>query len=114
MSPGWFMSIDRKVSWKSSSRTAVPFAHAAHSHDSSIVRGRPNTVAPRGRGLASAWARAFATGWRAMPATATPALSSTRLTTMSTTSSSSGASSAATAASRHASSCSRGGVAALG
>jgi Phosphoenolpyruvate phosphomutase len=85
-----------------------------HYADRRVVRGSPKTVAPRGCGCAHACARAFATGRRAMPAMATPALSRTGLTIMSTTSSSSGASSAATAASFQARSCSRGGVAALG
>ena len=96
-----------------SSRTAVPLAQVAHSHENSRSRGRPMTVAPRALGWATAWARALATGGRAKPATATPILSIRRFTIISATSPSTGTGSAATAASCQARSCSRGGVSAL-
>ena len=48
LSPGWAKSAARKVSWKSSSRTAVPLAQAAHS--AAGFRPRPSTVAPPSRG----------------------------------------------------------------
>ncbi len=44
---------------------------------------QPNTVAPSGRGWASAWSRALTTGWRLIEAIATAALSITRLTIIS-------------------------------
>ena len=44
LSPGCEYSAARKVSWKSSSRTATPLAHAAHSGE--YVPPTPNTLAP--------------------------------------------------------------------
>ena len=58
LSPGCEYSAARKVSWKSSSRTATPLAHAAHSGEN--VPSTPNTVAPGGvRGGPAPGARAF-------------------------------------------------------
>ncbi len=68
-------------------RTATPFAHAAHSGQ---TRSRvPNTTEPARSPAAacrSACARAATTGPRSIDAVATPALSTSRFTTMSATS----------------------------
>ena len=90
LSPGCEYSAARNVSWKSSSRTAVPFAHAAHSHSKRASGPRPNTAAPSFRGCAMACARAVITGWRFSEAEATAALSMMRLPIISATSSSTG------------------------
>src|SRR5918992_665269 len=94
LSPGWAKSAARKVSWKSSSRTAVPLAQAAHSAATLLAGPRPSTVAPPGLGWARAWARAAAGGSRSRAGTATAT--------------STGTGSAASSASRQASSRSRG------
>ncbi|CPU66339.1 Uncharacterised protein [Mycobacteroides abscessus] len=103
LSPGWEYSAARNVSWKSSSRTATPFAQAAHSGLVRVSRPQPNTVAPGVYGCASAWPRAATAGPRVRLAAATAALSMTRLTTMSTTSGVTSTGSVASSASFHAS-----------
>src|SRR5262249_6311890 len=67
---------------------AVPFAHAAHSACTVAEAGSPRSVAPPGRGWASAMARAAATGFRSRAARATAALSTMRHATISATSAS--------------------------
>jgi hypothetical protein len=103
LSPGWLDSSAKKLSWKSSSRTALEFAQAAQPHSNRCVEGSPNTVAPFSRGKASACERALATGARLIAASATAALSMIRLIAVSAAASSSGAGSAAIAASFQAS-----------
>ena len=82
----------------SSSRTAVPFAQAAHSGLTRLPCGTPNTVAASLRGWPSAMSRAETTAWRLIAPIATAALSMMRLTIMAATSRSTGTLSAATAA----------------
>ena len=101
LSPGWEYSAARKVSWKSSSRTATPLAQAAHSHETRSAA--PKTLAPGDARCPSACPRALTTGIRRTDAIATPALSMTRLTIISATSSSTPTGSVATSASRQAS-----------
>ena len=90
----------------SSSRTATPLAHAAHSGDTRWSEGAPQTAAPGVAGWRSAW-RAARTGRRASDAAATAASSITRLITISVTSAGTSTGSVATAASFHASCSSR-------
>src|SRR6185436_5695924 len=97
LSPGWAYSAARKVSCQSSSRAAVPFAHAAHSAWTVVEVGSPKRVAPPVRGWASAMARAAATGGRSIAARATAALSTMRPATISATSASTPAPAADTA-----------------
>ena len=85
------------MSWKSSSRTATPLAHAAHSGETARRPARAEDRRPGLRGWRSAWARALATGARASEAAATPASSIRRLTTISVTSASTATGSVATA-----------------
>ncbi len=83
----------------SSSRTAVPFAQAAHSGLTRLPGATPNTVAASLRGWPSAMSRAETTGaWRLIAPIATAALSMMRLTIIAATSRSTGTLSAATAA----------------
>ncbi len=96
LSPGCEYSAARKVSWKSSSRTATPFAQAAHSGLECFVM--PKTVEPGVAGCVSACARAEMAGARVMDAAATAALSMMRLITISVTSGVTGTGSAATSA----------------
>ena len=81
----------------------MPLAQAAHSACTRTSGPQPNTAAPPGRGWRSAWERAATTGWRLMAATATAALSITRLTIISATAGSTGTGSTATVATFHAS-----------
>ena len=111
LSPGWEYSAARKVSWKSSSRTATPLANAAHSGLERTVE--PNTVAPGAYGCASACPRAATTGARLRDAVATDALSITRLMIMSVTSCVTATGSAATSAIFQASCSSRGRLSSL-
>ena len=67
------------MSWKSSSRTAVPFAQAAHSGEKPLDAGMPKIAAPPFFGWPSAMARAETTGLRLTEAMATEALSMIRL-----------------------------------
>ena len=69
----------------SSSRTATPFAQAAHSGLTRLVDATPNTDAPFLFGRASAMSRADTMAWRLTEAIATEALSMTRLTIISAT-----------------------------
>ena len=82
----------------SSSRTAVPFAQAAHSGLTPSFAAAPNTVAPPLRGWPSAMSRAETTGRRLIAAIATEALSIMRLMIMAVTSRSTATLSAATSA----------------
>ena len=82
----------------SSSRTAVPFAQAAHSGETVTPGFTPNTVAPPFFAWPSAMPRAETTGRRLMAAMATAALSMMRLMIISCTSRSTFALSVATAA----------------
>ena len=70
----------------SSSRTATPFAHAAHSGLTSLLDGTPKTEAPRLFGRASAMSRADTMACRLADAIATEALSMIRLTIIAATS----------------------------
>ena len=109
LSPGWEYSAARKVSWKSSSRTATQLAHAAHSgatHD--LATRSRRSAAPGWSRWGRAWPRALATGRRRKAAVATAASSIRRLTTISTTSGNTGTASVATSASFQASCSSRG------
>jgi hypothetical protein len=103
LSPGWEYSAARNVSWKSSSRTATPLAHAAHSGLDVASGARPNTVDPGRYGCARACERAATAGPRVRLAAATAALSITRLITMSVTSAVGSTVSVASSASFHAS-----------
>ena len=111
LSPGWEYSAARKVSWKSSSRTATPLAQAAHSGETAVAESTPNSCAPRASEAGRwrrAWSRAETMGARLIEAMATEALSSTRLITMSVTSGETSTGSAATSAIFQASCSSRG------
>jgi hypothetical protein len=78
-------------------------AQLAHSGETRLRAGSPNTVAPTSLGCATACARALATGRRASDATATAALSMMRSPIISTRPGSAATVSAATSAIRHAS-----------